>query len=393
MLTNQPNKFNDINMNRQPFYLTKRTLNSGKKMFYYYTYDKFGNRTVPRSTGCTKKADAFSYCASLLKKNMLDSSKMRFRDYALGFFDDGSKWYQNRMLTGGLSESTKKGYRSYFTYHIYPYFENMLIDRITPNDIRDFRVCLKEEKELSNKSINNIVDCLRIIFDWAMEDDIIYKNPVSKTIKPLEVDKDREAFTIEEVKHLFKDKWENEKFFLFTLTIAMTGLRYSEAAGLTVNNVHENYIDIYQQWQNGLTPTKERDKRFIPIPKQLSDALIKLSNGNEFVFFDDFCPFKPLSRTRVVKSFYNKYSVQMKAEKSDRLLTYHALRYFFNTYLLSNDISPSKVNFVMGHSEGKGSMLERYTTWKPEMYHDVLQLQTTLLDRIVPADVLSCVLD
>lgn len=393
MLTNNPNKFKDVNMNRQPFYLSKRTLNSGKHMYYFYTYDKFGNRTCPKSTGCSKKADAFSYCASLLKKNMIDSSKVRFRDYAAGFFDEGSNWYRNRTMSGPLASNTLKGYRSYLKFHIYPYFENMLIERITPNDVRAFRVYLKEEKDLANKTINNIVDCARIIFDWAIEDDVVLRNPVTRTIKPLEPDHDREAFTLNEVKYLFREEWDNKTFCLFTLTIAMTGLRFSEAMGLTADNVHSEYIDVYQQWQDGeLTPTKERDKRFIPIPKKLSEALIKLSDGNKFVFFDELCNDRPLSRTRVVKAFYERYSIQMRSEKNDRLLTYHALRYFFNTYLISSGISSTKVNFCMGHSEGKGSMLALYTTWKPEMYTDVLKLQESLLDQIIQADVLSYVL-
>lgn len=394
MLTKNQNKFKCSNMNRQPFYLSKRSLNSGRRMYYYYFYDKFGNRSVPRSTGCTKKQDAFLYCTSLLKRNMMDSSKLRFKDYAMGFFDEGSKWFNNRLLAGEISQNTLNGYRSYLKYHIYPYFENMIIEKITPNDIREFRVVLKEEKDLANKTINNIVDCLRIIFEWAIEDEVIFRNPVSRTIKPLETTKDREAFTLDEVKYLFRNPWDDKKFMLFTLTIAMTGLRFSEAAGLTRQNVHKDYIDIYQQWQNGeLSPTKERDKRFVPIPEKLSKALIAISEGNDFIFFDTFVPSRPLSRTRVVKTFYNHYSVQMRATKCDRLLTYHSLRYFFNTYLISQGISSTKVNFCMGHSEGKGSMLALYTTWKPDMYRDVLLLQTALLDQIVPDDALFFVPD
>ena len=377
-------------MQRQPFYLTKRSLPSGKRMYYYYVYDKFGNRTTPKSTGCSKKADAFSFCASLLKRNMLDTSKVRFRDFAVGFFDDGSKWYTSRMLSNQLSTSTLKGYRSYLSFHILPYFNNYILERITTNDIREFRVYLSEESELSNKTINNVVDCLRIIFDWALEDDLVIKNPVSKNVKPLDVQQKREAFRLDEVKYIFSKPWKDRKLFLYALTVAMTGMRYSEVSGLTKENVHENYIDVYQQYIFGrLAPTKSRDSRFITIPECLSKALLDMCGDKELVFADDSDFSKPVSRTRLVKMLYSNYSIQMKSEKNDRLLTFHALRYFFNTYLLSNNIAPQKVNFMLAHSDGKGSMQALYTTWTPEMYQDVLLLQKALLDQIVPADVLS----
>ena len=377
-------------MQRQQFYLTRRTLKSGKRIYYFYFYDKFGSRTVPKSTGCTRRQDAFAYCANLLRRNMLETSRIRFKDYATGFFDEGSKWHNNKVLTKEITPGTLRGYRASFSNHILPYFSEMLLEKITANDIRDFRVYLAEEKELSNKTINNTVDCLRIVFDWAIEDEMIYRSPVTKTIKPLDVSKDREAFTIEEVEYLFSNPWKEERVKLFALTIAMTGMRFSEASGLTVDCIHKDYIDVNKQFIDGeFAATKTKENRFIPIPEELSRKLIEISNGHELVFWRDEDPSRPISRTVLVKRFYSMYSVQMKAEKSDRLLTFHSLRYFLNTYLLANNAPEQKVDFIIGHSDGKGMMRKLYTTWRPEMYSDILELQKQLFNQIAPADVLQ----
>ena len=100
---------------------------------------------------------------------------------------------------------------------------------------------------------------------------MIYRSPVTNTIKPLNVSKDREAFTIEEVEYLFSNSWKEERVKLFALTIAMTGMRFSEASGLTVDCIHKDYIDVNKQFIDGeFAATKTKENRFIPIPEELS---------------------------------------------------------------------------------------------------------------------------
>ena len=116
--------------------------------------------------------------------------------------------------------------------------------------------------------------------------------------------------------------------------------------------------------------TKTKENRFIPIPEELSKKLIEISNGHELVFWRDEDPSRPISRTVLVKRFYS-------------------LRYFLNTYLLANNAPEQKVDFIIGHSDGKGMMRKLYTTWRPEMYSDILELQKQLFNQIAPADVLQ----
>ena len=367
-------------MEKQPFYLSRRRLPSGRCVYNYYYYNQFGERTVPKSTGCTRKVDAINYCTRLLLANNLANNKTKFKTYGFGFFDEGSRWYKARSLQGSIAKNTLLAYRSGLKFHILPYFENMYMDKITPNIIREFRVYLAEEKELSNKSINNIVDEARIIFDWAVEDDIILKNPVSKLIKPLEVNQKREAFTLDEVKFVLRPGWKDYQSWLFTLTGAMTGLRFSEVRGLKNENIHENYIDLTMQFCDEFKETKTKVSRFIPIPNELSKMLKDFGEGKDYIFTSDKNINKPVPRTKIIRDLYTQYSDNMKAVKNDRVLTFHSLRYFFNTYLLSKNIISQKVDFIIGHSGGAGTMQKLYTSWKPDMYNDVLKVQNELFD-------------
>ena len=375
-------------MYKKPFYLSKRKIKNGSIIWYYYFYDQFGNRSVPKSTGCKKKSEAVTYCVNLIKTNNLENNKTKFKMYATGFFDEDSTWYKNKMINGGVAKNTIASYRGALKNHILPYFGEMYIDKINTNIIREFRVYLAEEKELSNKSINNIVDTIRLIFNWAMEDNLIYKNPVSATLKALDTESSRVAFTMDQVRYLFNQKWDDKQAWLFALTGAITGMRFSEVNGLQKDQIKNGYINIDRQYTNNefKDMTKTKEARFITIPKRLQDMLLKHGEYNDFIFSgEDFT--KPVPRTTMVRAIYKHYSTEMLAQKGDDLLTFHAFRYFVNTYLLSNDIRSEKVNFVIGHSDGKGMMQKLYTSWKPEMYSDVLELQEKLMDLIVGSNI------
>lgn len=366
-------------MEKQPFYLIKRKLNSGRNVYYYYFYDQFGNRTTPHSTGCSKKAEAFQYCVNLLKCNNLENNKTKFKTFARGFFENGSIWYKDKALSGEVTQGTIKGYVSYFNYHVMPYFSEMYIDKINPSVIKEFRVYLADEKDLANKTINNIVSVLGIIMGQAIDENIILKNPV-ESVRKLPKDTEREAFTKEQVLSIINRDWQHNAARLFVITGAITGMRFSEILGLQPECLHDNYINVTQQWYDGkLTDTKTGENRFVTCPEKLITLLRENCQG-EFVFTspEDFT--KPYSRSVIIRKFYEAYTKDMLKDKDDKLLTFHSLRHFLNTYLISNHISESKVNFVIGHSSGKGSMMALYTSWKPDMYTDVLELQQKLLN-------------
>lgn len=370
-------------MEKAPFYLTKRKLKSGKTVYYYYTYDSNGNRTTPRSTGFSRKNEAFSYCITLFQKGGIVKNIL-FKDFAKGWFTSDHIWLKDRQSVRNITKSTIDIYTTNLNRHILPYFSNMYLCKISSLDIKNFRIDMLN-KGYSNKTINAVVGVLNIMLTFAVDSDYINKNPLN-AIKPLKEEKRREAFTIDEIKHIFNQQWRNDTHKLFCLTSAITGLRISECSGLQPEQICDGYLNIDRQLHlRRLTPPKG-DNRFVPIPKRLEERLRKISEGKEFVFSTQRK--RQVCQSRVREALTNSYSEKMLNEKDKRNLTFHSFRYFVNTYLISNNINPEKVNFVIGHSERKGSMMQLYTSWKPEMYDDVRQLQDKLLDELKVEDFL-----
>jgi hypothetical protein len=72
------------------FTLYWRVFPSGKRVVYYYAYDKNGKRLMGRSTGETNMTAARVKCNQLLKEGSLipdNSYKPTFADYAQGWWE------------------------------------------------------------------------------------------------------------------------------------------------------------------------------------------------------------------------------------------------------------------------------------------------------------------
>lgn len=367
-------------MEKRPFYLFKRKLAKGS-MYYYYFYDEFGHRSVPLSTGCTTKTEAMTYCCNLFRRNNLQNNKTKFKSYAKDFFEPHSIWSKDKELQDAVTKGTVKGYKSYFENHVYSYFAEMYVDKITPTIVKQFRVYLADEKDLANKTINNIVSVLGIVLSQAEEENYIFKNPVN-SIKKLPRDSEREAFTEKQVLDIINNNnWTHYPSRLFTIVGAVTGMRFSEILGLQPDSLHDDYIEINRQYYDGeLTDTKTGDNRFVTCPPRLIKLLRDFCQGEYIFTSPDDCT-KPYSRSVIVRHFYNAYPNYLVEDREEKLMTFHSLRHFANTYFISNYIPETKVNFVIGHSTGKDSMMTLYTSWKPDMYKDLLHLQEQLLDK------------
>jgi len=77
-------------------------------------------------------------------------------------------------------------------------------------------------------------------------------------------------------------------------------------------------------------------------------------------------------------------STEFPDEKEEKKLVFHSLRHFFNTYLQAENVPINKVDAVIGHSGGKGTMTARYTDWLPEMFPEVYEAQGRLMAILAP---------
>lgn len=366
-------------MEKQPFYLIKRKLVSGKKVYYWYTYDKKGNRTVPKSTGKTSKNEAINYCYEKLSLSQLPIKNITFENYAKGWFEEGHEYLRKRMKP--VKQSTLESKKGILRQVILPFFKNYKLTEISEDDIYNFLDYL-DERKFSDTSKPVIIAVLKTMLNFACYKDYIKKSPYPEILVLQRGKSKREAFTKNEILYLFSKQWDKPKTEIFCLLSAITGMRYSEIAGLQLEQLKDNYILIDRQtYRDRITTTKTGEKRFVTLPNRFIKLLQNM--GNEFfVFSSDRNIERPFQEHAIRIILYSQYSEEMTDRRKKFSLTFHSFRYFFNTYLMGNNVPQAKVDFVIGHSAGIGSMNRLYTTWKPEMYSDVLELQEKLLDEL-----------
>jgi hypothetical protein len=147
---------------RKSYTLIPRKIKSGKHVWYYRTYDEYGQRTVARSTGQTNKTLAENYCDELLRRGELVPVKdVSFNDFAsIWWVWDKCEYIRGRLARSKsgkprISQSYAKEMRSVLEQYILPPFGNYELERITPRHIETWLFEL-QDRGLSHKRINNM---------------------------------------------------------------------------------------------------------------------------------------------------------------------------------------------------------------------------------------------
>ena len=362
---------------REPFTLFPRKLKSGKSVYYYRTYSPDGERTVAHSTGLTNKTLARNYCADLLSKGLLYSNVgMCFGIYAKGFFDDDSQWMTDKIQSGQgkvqpVAKNTLKAYRHSLDTFILPFFKNIKLVDIKPSHIKKFRDFLINQS-FSNSVINLNCTILKIILSYARADGLVVTDPFVSVPMMYINARTRNAFTLDQLEVAFNKDWGNKERKVFSLVAAVAGLRIGEIYAIRKETLFTDYIEVKDQINDKrLCPVKDGEKRKVRICSELhamiSDCIKR--NGN-YAF--------PEAQDTYRRAFYDLAGLDLDKRKKTGL-TFHSLRHFLNTYLLSKGISEIKVRCVLGHSSGKGSMTERYTNFQPSDFDDVAEIQRELI--------------
>ena len=365
---------------REAFSLYKRTMTSGKHVYYYMTYDELGNRVCGHSTGKLTKTEARNYCHRLLREGRLVPERGKvptFEEFAKGWWEWGTCPYLlRRQARRAITEAYADSSKSTLKNHLLPKWGKMRLDQINEFLIDEWLISFKA-KGLANKSANCYLKVLSVMLGEAVRRKILKVNPVQLVAKlkldPHEV----EILTPAEVRKIFpqdwREVWGDYETYLVNKVAACTGLRISEVLGLKGEFLFDGYLAVTAQFNNyGYVDTKTHKARNVPLPNILEKELAVLVfalPGKD----------KPIARKIVLQEYYNaleKIGIG-KAEREKRHLNFHSWRHFFNTTLRMANVADSKVMAVTGHSSIQ--MTNHYTHFKNTEFTDVRKVQEDLL--------------
>ena len=373
---------------REPFTLTKR--NTGKKIVYYYfAYDKNGVRRK-FSTGCITKSQALAYTMELYKSNSLIPEKKKpivvltFGIYAEGWWTPDCEYVKAEGLRGRkLTEQYITTNKRLMDKYILPTFRSYTLVEITASKIEVWQRYLIEKKTLSPKYANNILSIFSVILDEARRQGHIKANPTREVRAFANNSKQRGILSFEEAHDLLTNLsyWDNPIAYTASLLAACTGMRLGEIRALRPCDLRDGYIHVEHSvdLKGALKCTKTGDKRDLPLPQSLMEALKTLAKhaGEQERVFS--VAGMPMGSYAIRDSFYRAMAVKgiKEEERAKRNITFHSWRHFLNSQLLSNGINETKTRKITGHSTAE--MTDRYTKFLVNDFADVLQITESIL--------------
>lgn len=252
-----------------------------------------------------------------------------------------------------LSARTTKGYynnTALFLNYLEKHEKLTLLEAIRPPHIKKY-VQYLIGKDLSPSYVNGILKCLRAFFKFALSEEYITANPVTKVNWQREGKVLIETFTDEEV-HALLNAFNFSGYLQarnkLILAIAFdTGARNTEICTILNSDIRDNVILIHG---------KGNKERHVPLTPYLKKLLIKYQRIKEDYFDDKIIPYENLllSRTgrpmtkEAMEHVFKQAAAKTNIRQEIRCSPHTARHYFAQTHL-RNGLDVYSVSRLLGH--------------------------------------------
>lgn len=353
-----------------------------------------------------------------------DKMKINVQDNSLTL----NEWYKTWLSIhkdGLLKPSTRNIYNQVFNLHISPALGRYKIQDFTTTQIKEFIISLKVMKGLDFATQNRARIMLQDMFDKALFDELIRRNPVKGIKIARKIKEVGEDEIGEDIKVLILD--EQQEFFdcckgtfydnFFTVMVA-TGLRIGEIAALTWADIdlvkkeisvtktllyqkYEDLGDTKKTFHIG-TPKTKTSIRKVPINRQCEVALKKQwmqkqvvskkrpkSVSKEFqdlLFTTKFnTPLNVQIVSDAIRSIIDEINLTKDKLEEMEYFSSHAFRHTFATRCFEAGIKPKIIQSYLGHATLQMTM-DLYASSSGDHKSSEMALLENILDTTLTAD-------
>ena len=248
------------------------------------------------------------------------------------------------MEMRGFSHHTKDSYLRK-TKDVMKYFKKP-IEEVTIEELRNFLlIYLKEEKNLSERSVNYYNSVIRFMYEVTM-DKLINKKQLPMYRKRRKM---KDVLTKEELSTFF-NACDNYMYKTIFMLIYGSGLRISEALNLRIEDIDSRKMRIFVRKGKG------EKERYTVLPQTGLEMLRKYyqmykpKHPEGYLFLNREGNPLTVERTRV---FFRRYR---RKAKIDEKFVVHSLRHSFATDLIERGATILEVKELMGHSNIRSTM-------------------------------------
>ena len=321
-------------------YATSVTL-GGKKFFLYAKTQK------------DLEAKKHQLVSDYEKNHLVKTSSMLLQDYC-------DAWFHAHQ------ENRNANTRDMYLYSIYPHvipnLGHIPLDKVTRSDIQGLINSLWDHPNTCQKLMN----ALRQIFDEAIDDDLLYKNPCAKVKLPKIIIKDVPPFTEQEEKAIRNASLLPQDRAFVNVLLAF-GCRRGEALALMRSDF--NFEKQTVSFQRSITFDKntptinpymktKTSRRTLHIPKAFLAFFYEYVNRCDSLYLFTMSNGALVSKSsyvkkwdRILKAIEDElYGDNALAKLSGRKITALVFRHDYCTKLYYSGISRKKAVEIMGHA-------------------------------------------
>ena len=278
-------------------------------------------------------------------------------------------WWDEHEST--LAEQSKRVYKRSMD-ELIDEFGDIYITDIKPKDITVFYKCIAAQG-LSQKTIEKRRMVLSLIFDYAINNDMLQYNIVTSVKIPKGLPKAKRDPASPEDERKIKESFD---VWALPYIALYTGMRKGEILALKWEDIDftEDLIDVTKSVAHKGdkpfvkdTKTKKGTRKVILLAP-LKEKLLKFKKGKksaDYVISDDGK--KPLTNRRYITLMDNFH------EKTGTCCTAHQLRHSFSTIALECGLEPKIIQELLGH-EQISTTLDIYTSVRKESLNQAKEL-------------------
>ena len=260
-----------------------------------------------------------------------------------------------------------------------------IVRDMSHKDIENLVFTLKK-KGLSNLTINKLIQLLRVIFNYGIENKFISKSPILKSDRLKEEKKGINVLDENQIYEFLETaKERNIKTYALLAMALYTGMRRGELLALEWSDIDFKNLRIKinkQVYKHERTTTKSNKTRFVDIPENLVIILQKYRKQQTIMSKIVFCNSigKYMNPSLLER---NHFGATLKAlnkklpEDEQIQLRFHDLRHTYATYLLSRGVPIKYVQEQLGHSSAKMT-LDVYASYMPSVKFEALNILNNL---------------
>ena len=305
-----------------------------------------GRRNIRSFSGKTQKEAKEKRDEYLRKKaaGILTGHDMRFEEWA-------DIWYEHHK--DNVTATTQEGYK-YTLRILKEYFGRRKLAEIKTMDVEQFLRKLRKDGRASSY----IAQCrgmLHQIMNKAVANDFLMKNPVAFAEKMRkQPPKEKEAFTADEMRILFRDLPDDRIGWSIRLLLA-TGMRAQELLGLEPRhiaadgssiNIAQAVVRVKGTVAIG-TPKSFDSYRTIPIPEMVRYCARNLRNTENKFIWEAGKPGMPCSPSH----FRDQFKKALEKIEGVRVLTPHCCRHTFVSQMQALGVDIETIQNIVGHAE------------------------------------------